>query len=326
MTDTRIGRSVSRGTGVERTDRRDRTTSEIVRQRLVIAAAGGHPSGRLGGLAKRTHAARRRDLVAAVRRRGIDDRGAGRPLRGRSSDRAQLAGRRRRTTTARRRAPPCRYPRRRHPPPLRSGRSDRGRDSAPVSDAAQARCTPASPASGFPAVLRSRVRDLADRYRTAPPLHNRASQPPPGRHPPRRHPTGGARLAPRRQDPTLASRSRPSRLAPEELVERYRAGSSGPQIAQDVGCSPATGYRHLHAAGVSRRPVAPTIWRDDLVNGLDPGAVRARNRGQVQRQRVLRLPGAGPQAPDHRHPGRPPAASPPARRSCPHHLANQPSA
>lgn len=39
----------------------------------------------------------------------------------------------------------------------------------PVSDAAQARCTPASPASGFPAVLRSRVRDFG------PPIPNCAA-------------------------------------------------------------------------------------------------------------------------------------------------------
>jgi transposase len=56
-----------------------------------------------------------------------------------------------------------------------------------------------------------------------------------------------------------------------ECVELYQAGWSAPDIAYRLGCSSATVYRCLDAAGVPRRRVTPRISRQELVAALDRG-------------------------------------------------------
>lgn len=57
----------------------------------------------------------------------------------------------------------------------------------------------------------------------------------------------------------------------DDLVAQYQAGDSALQIADDVGCSTASVYRALDAAGITRRRVEPAIGRDALIDGLDRG-------------------------------------------------------
>ena len=68
---------------------------------------------------------------------------------------------------------------------------------------------------------------------------------------------------------------RPGAPAPawtaEDLVARYRAGDSALGVADDVGCSTASVYRALEAAGIARRPVEPAIGREELIDGLGRG-------------------------------------------------------
>lgn len=68
---------------------------------------------------------------------------------------------------------------------------------------------------------------------------------------------------------------RPGAPAPtwtaDDLVARYQAGDSALQVADDVGCSTASVYRALEAAGIARRRVEPAIGRDALIDGLDRG-------------------------------------------------------
>jgi transposase len=69
---------------------------------------------------------------------------------------------------------------------------------------------------------------------------------------------------------------RPSRTPPasgdgHDIVGRYQAGWSGPAIAQHLGCSPATIYRRLDAAGVARRTVTAHLTRTKLIDALERG-------------------------------------------------------
>jgi transposase len=63
----------------------------------------------------------------------------------------------------------------------------------------------------------------------------------------------------------------PAECTEDECVELYRAGWSAPDIAFRLGCSSASVYRYLDAAGVSRRRVGPRISRGELVAALDHG-------------------------------------------------------
>lgn len=69
---------------------------------------------------------------------------------------------------------------------------------------------------------------------------------------------------------------RPPRTPPasgdgDNIVNLYRGGWSGPAIAEQLGCSVATIYRRLDAAGVPRRHVTRRLGRSDLLDGLERG-------------------------------------------------------
>jgi DNA-directed RNA polymerase specialized sigma24 family protein len=57
----------------------------------------------------------------------------------------------------------------------------------------------------------------------------------------------------------------------DELVERYLLGASGPELALDFGCSPATIYRRLEDAGIDRRHPSPAVDRTLLAAALADG-------------------------------------------------------
>jgi hypothetical protein len=63
----------------------------------------------------------------------------------------------------------------------------------------------------------------------------------------------------------------PAQGAPEECVGLYQAGWSAPDIAYHLGCSSATVYRRLDAAGTARRQPTPRVSRVELVAGLERG-------------------------------------------------------
>ncbi len=54
-------------------------------------------------------------------------------------------------------------------------------------------------------------------------------------------------------------------------VALYARGWSGPRIATRSGCSTATVYRRLEAAGVARRGPRPAVDRPGLIEALDAG-------------------------------------------------------
>jgi transposase len=61
-------------------------------------------------------------------------------------------------------------------------------------------------------------------------------------------------------------------LAPgDDVVGLYQAGWSAPAIAEQLGCSAATVYRRLDAAGIARRRVNPRLTRHQLNDALDHG-------------------------------------------------------
>jgi transposase len=64
---------------------------------------------------------------------------------------------------------------------------------------------------------------------------------------------------------------RPARAPHYECVELYQAGWSAPDIAYHLGCSSATVYRRLEAAGTARRHVTSRVSRVELVAGLERG-------------------------------------------------------
>lgn len=55
-----------------------------------------------------------------------------------------------------------------------------------------------------------------------------------------------------------------------EVVSRYRAGETGPELARAFGCSPASIYRLLDEHGIDRVAFR-AIGRADLLAGLDAG-------------------------------------------------------
>lgn len=51
------------------------------------------------------------------------------------------------------------------------------------------------------------------------------------------------------------------RLSAAEIIAAYRRGATGPEIARAHGCSAATIYNRLRAAGIPRRPASRrTPW------------------------------------------------------------------
>lgn len=54
------------------------------------------------------------------------------------------------------------------------------------------------------------------------------------------------------------------------LVELYSQGLSGPEVAARLGCSSATVYRRLAAAGIARR-TGPAVDRQQLIEALAAG-------------------------------------------------------
>jgi len=64
---------------------------------------------------------------------------------------------------------------------------------------------------------------------------------------------------------------RPAPAPHNECVELYQAGWSAPDIAYHLGCSSATVYRRLEAAGTARRHATPRVSRVELVAGLERG-------------------------------------------------------
>ena len=56
------------------------------------------------------------------------------------------------------------------------------------------------------------------------------------------------------------------------LAARYRQGRTGEELAREFGCSSATVYRRLEAAGVARRTPTVAIDRDTLLDGLAAGS------------------------------------------------------
>jgi transposase len=71
---------------------------------------------------------------------------------------------------------------------------------------------------------------------------------------------------PRRPSPTP-----PASGDGHDIGGLYQAGWSGPAIAQHLGCSPATIYRRLDAAGVARRTVTAHLTRRELIDALERG-------------------------------------------------------
>ena len=59
-------------------------------------------------------------------------------------------------------------------------------------------------------------------------------------------------------------------VEPERLVELYFQGLSGPEVAARLGCSSATVYRRLAAAGIVRR-TGPALDRQQLIAALAAG-------------------------------------------------------
>ena len=57
----------------------------------------------------------------------------------------------------------------------------------------------------------------------------------------------------------------------EAMAALYDQGWSGPRIATRFGCSTATVYRRLEAAGISRRRPSPAVDRPSLLEALDAG-------------------------------------------------------
>jgi transposase len=55
------------------------------------------------------------------------------------------------------------------------------------------------------------------------------------------------------------------------VVALYGRGWSGPRIATRSGCSTATVYRRLEAAGVAGRGPGPAVDRPGLIEALDAG-------------------------------------------------------
>ena len=56
-----------------------------------------------------------------------------------------------------------------------------------------------------------------------------------------------------------------------EIADGYRGGRTINELARELGCSPATVYRRLEAAGVTRRPTPVAIEREALLEGLAAG-------------------------------------------------------
>jgi transposase-like protein len=71
--------------------------------------------------------------------------------------------------------------------------------------------------------------------------------------------------------PRRPSRTPPASGGGHDIVGLYQAGWSGPAIAQHLGCSPATIYRHLDGAGVARRTVTAHVTRSELIGALEHG-------------------------------------------------------
>jgi len=61
-------------------------------------------------------------------------------------------------------------------------------------------------------------------------------------------------------------------LDDDVFAARYRQGRSGGELAREFGCSSATVYRRLEAAGVPRRPPMVAIDRATLLDGLAAGS------------------------------------------------------
>lgn len=68
-----------------------------------------------------------------------------------------------------------------------------------------------------------------------------------------------------------ASRTPPVEVDRDAIVDGYRSGLSGLQLAAEHRCSTATIYRELENAAVPRRPLEPKLSRNDLITALDDG-------------------------------------------------------
>ena len=71
--------------------------------------------------------------------------------------------------------------------------------------------------------------------------------------------------------PRRGHQGRTSSADSADVVALYRRGWSGPHIAARSGCSTATVYRRLEAAGVARRRPRPAVDRPGLLEALDAG-------------------------------------------------------